>query len=121
MTGQASARFFDPTKLAKIADGLVVAIAVSVPWSTSATSILLVLWLIALIPTLAWRDLSRELLSAAGGLPIALFVLGAVGMAWADVTWHERFGGLDGFVRLLAVPLLMTQFRRSDGGTRVLI
>src|SRR5665213_24385 len=112
---------FDRTKLAKIADCLVIAVAVSVPWSTSATSILLVLWLIALIPTLTWSDFRRELLSAAGGLPVALFLLGAIGMAWADVTWHERFGGLGGFVRLLAIPLLMAQFRRSDGGTRVLI
>jgi len=119
MTG--IARIFDRTKLAKIADYLMIAVAVSVPWSTSATSILLVLWLIALIPTLDWHQVRRELLSAAGGLPVALFLLGAVGMAWADVTWHERFGGLGGFVRLLAIPLLMVQFRRSDGGTRVLI
>ena len=42
-------------------------------------------------------------------------------MVWADVTWHERFGGLGGFVRLLTIPLLMMQFRRSDGGTRVLV
>jgi hypothetical protein len=34
-------------------------------------------------------------------------------MLWADVSWTERLGGLDGFVRLLAVPLLLTQFRRS--------
>jgi hypothetical protein len=119
MTG--IARIFDRTKLAKIADYLMIAVAVSVPWSTSATSILLVLWLIALIPTLDWHQVRRELLSVAGGLPVALFLLGAVGMAWADVTLHERFGGLGGFVRLLAIPLLMVQFRRSDGGTRVLI
>ncbi|MGC1695988.1 MAG: ligase, partial [Pseudolabrys sp.] len=98
-----------------------IAVAASVPWSTSATSILLVLWLIVLIPSLAWSDLRRELLSAVGGLPVALFMLGAVGMAWADVTWHERWGGLDGFVRLLAVPLLMAQFRRSERGYSVLI
>ena len=63
----------------------------------------------------------RELATAVGGLPVLLFLLGAVGMAWADVTWHERLGGLDGFVRLLVIPLLMVQFRRSDGGHRVLI
>ena len=39
------------SRLTKIADGLAVAVAVSLPWSTSATSILLVLWLITLIPT----------------------------------------------------------------------
>ncbi len=109
------------SRLTKIADGFAVALAVSLPWSTSTTSILLVLWLIALIPTLAWSDVRRELTTAVGGLPVLLFLLGAVGMAWADVTWHERLGGLDGFVRLLVIPLLMAQFRRSDGGHRVFI
>ena len=121
MTSSSVANLFDRPRLAKFADCLMVAVAASVPWSTSATSILLVLWLIVLIPSLAWSDLRRELLSAVGGLPVALFMLGAVGMAWADVTWHERWGGLDGFVRLLAVPLLMAQFRRSERGYSVLI
>ena len=109
------------SRLTKIADGLAVAVAVSLPWSTSATGILLALWLIALIPTLTWDDVGRQLTTAVGGLPVLLFLLGIVGMAWADVTWHERLGGLDGFVRLLVIPLLMAQFRRSDGGHRVLI
>lgn len=109
------------SRLTKIADGLAVAVATSLPWSTSATGILLVLWLIALIPTLTWSATRRELTTAVGGLPVLLFLLGVVGMAWADVTWHERWSGLDGFVRLLVIPLLMAQFRRSDGGHRVFI
>jgi O-antigen ligase len=109
------------SRLTKIADGLAVAIAVSVPWSTSATSILLVLWLIALIPTLTWSDVRRQLTTAVGGLPVLLFLLGAVGVLWADVTWHARWGGLDSFAKLLVIPLLMAQFRRSDGGHRVFI
>ena len=108
-------------QLGKIADYLAVAVAVSLPWSTSATGILLALWLIALAPSIMWSDLRRELLTAAGGLPVVLFLLGAVGMLWADVTWHERWGGLDGFVRLLVIPLLIVQFRRSGGGNRVLV
>ncbi|HEX5213146.1 MAG TPA: O-antigen ligase family protein [Pseudolabrys sp.] len=108
-------------RFAKAANCLAIAVAVSLPWSTSATSILLVLWLIALIPTLDWSALRGQLTSAAGGLPVVLFLLGALGMLWADVAWHDRLGGLDGFVRLLTIPLLMTQFSRSDGGRRVLI
>ena len=42
-------------------------------------------------------------------------------MLWADVAWHARWGGLDGFAKLLVIPLLMAQFRRSDGGHRVFI
>jgi O-antigen ligase len=111
----------DRARLTKIADGLAVAVAVSLPWSTSATGILLVLWLIAFIPTLTWSDVRRQLTTAVGGLPVLLLLLGVVGMAWADVTWHARWGGLGGFVRLLAIPLLMAQFRRSDSGRWVFI
>ena len=77
----------DRARLAKIADGLAVAVAVSLPWSTSATSILLVVWLIALIPTLEWSDLRRELLTAVGGLPVLLFLLGVArnGLGGCDV------------------------------------
>jgi O-antigen ligase len=121
MSTLSTASLLNRTRLGKIADGLAVAVAVSIPWSTSATSILLVGWLIALIPTLEWRDLRSQLTTAVGGIPVLLFLLGAVGMTWADVTWHERWGGLDGFVRLLVIPLLITQFRRSDAGYRVLV
>jgi O-antigen ligase len=121
MVGLSIAGQFDRTRLAAVADWLVVAVAVSLPWSTSATSILLVLWLLALIPTLEWADVRRELVTPAGGLPVLLFLLGALGMVWADVTLLERGMGLDSFFKLLIIPLLMVQFRRSDNGTRVFI
>jgi O-antigen ligase len=108
-------------RLTVAADWLAVAVAVSLPWSTSATSILLVLWLIALTPTLQWNALRGQLTTAAGGLPVLLVLLGALGVIWADVTWHDRLGGFGGFVRLLTIPMLMTQFARSDGGRRVLV
>jgi O-antigen ligase len=100
-------------RLAQIADGLVTAVAVSLPWSTSATAILIVLWLIALVPTLDAASVRREVSSAAGGLPVLLWLLGAVGMLWADVSWSERIAGLSGFHKLLFIPLLLAQFRRS--------
>ncbi len=108
-------------KLMRIADGLMVAVAVSLPWSTSATGILLVLWLLAIIPTLEWSDVRRELMTPTGGLPVLLFLLGVLGMAWADATLIERWKGLDGFFKLLVIPLLMAQFRHSVRGTRVFI
>ncbi len=99
--------------LARAADVLVAAVAVVLPWSTSATAILIVLWLIALVPTLDAAAVRRELLSAAGGLPVLLWFLGAIGMLWADVSWSERAAGLSGFHKLLVIPLLLAQFRRS--------
>jgi len=102
--------------LARIADGLVVAIAIALPWSTSATSVLAVLWVFALLPTVRWADLRQELVTPAGGLPVLLVVLGLLGMLWADVTLFERWKGFDSFAKLLAIPLLLLQFRRSERG-----
>ena len=107
--------------LGLIADGLAAAVAVSLPWSTSATSILIVLWLFALVPTLDPAALRREILSAAGGLPVLLWALGAVGMLWADVSWSERIAGLSGFHKLLLIPLLLAQFRRSAQANWVIL
>jgi O-antigen ligase len=121
MAGSAIAKAFDRQRLAGAADWLAGAVAVSLPWSTSATSILVVIWLLALIPTLTWPGMRRELTTAAGGLPVLLVLLGALGMLWAEVPWQARLGGLDGFVKLLVVPLLIVQFRRSDKGERLLI
>jgi O-antigen ligase len=99
-------------RLSDAADVLAAAVAVSLPWSTSATSILIVLWLIALVPTLDPAAVRREVMSAAGGLPVLFWALGALGMLWADVGWHERIAGLSGFHKLLVLPLLLAQFRR---------
>ena len=67
----------------------------------SATSILLVLWLITLLPTLDVAVVRREVETAVGGLPVLLWLLAAVGMLWAEVSWAERIHGLGGFHRLL--------------------
>jgi O-antigen ligase len=116
-----ASKFFGREHLSRIADGLVVAVTVSLPWSTSATGILIVLWLLAFIPTIDMTTLRRDVLTWAGGLPVLLWLLAVLGMLWADVTWSERFGGVDGFNRLLVVPLLLAQFRRSEHGRLVLI
>jgi hypothetical protein len=108
-------------RLQRIADVLAVAVAASLPWSVSATSILVVLWLLTLIPTLEISALRRALLLPAGGLPVALVLLGVVGMAWADVSWADRLHGLNAFAKLAVIPLLMVQFRRSDWGPWVLV
>jgi O-antigen ligase len=102
--------------LPRIADGLAVAVAASLPWSTSATGILTVLWLLATLPTLSVAALRQEILSAPGGLPVLLAILAAAGMAWADVAMGERLHGLESFLRLTLIPVLFVQFRRSDRG-----
>src|SRR5262245_34812950 len=107
--------------LGQVADGLVVAVAVSLPWSTSATAILIVLWLLAFVPTIDAAALRRELLSPTGGLPVMLWGAGALGMLWADVSWSERIAGLSGFHKLLVIPLLLAHCRRSAQGQWVIL
>jgi hypothetical protein len=46
---------------------------------------------------LIWPAVRRELVVPAGGLPVVLWCLGVLGMAWADVDWHARFAGLESF------------------------
>jgi len=111
----------DRRALEALADWLAVAVAVSLPWSTTATGILVTLWLLAVLPTLDVAAVRRELATAAGGLPVVLWGLASLGLFWADVSWSERLGGYAPFNRLLVIPLLLAQFRRSDHGMRVLV
>jgi hypothetical protein len=108
-------------RLSTTTDWLAVAVAASLPWSTSATAILVVAWLVVAIPTLDWPALRREVMTPAGGLPVLLVLLGVVGTVWADAPWLERWKGLDSFCKLLVIPLLFVHFRRSVRGRCVFI
>jgi hypothetical protein len=92
-------------RLTRVADALAIAVAVALPWSSSAVSALL-----------TFRDVRQEAATAAGGLPVVLVAVAALGMIWADVGWGERLGGLDSFVKLLMIPILLAYFRRSERG-----
>ena len=110
----------DHAFLSQLADWLVVLVAITLPWSTTATGICIAAWLVVLLPTLDVASVRRELTSAPGGLPVVLWCLGLIGMLWAGVDWTERFQALAGFHRLLIIPLLLVQFRHSDHGNRVI-
>ncbi len=121
MNTHVSTGVFDRARFADAADWLAVAVAASLPWSTSATGILLVLWLIAVLPTLDFAAVRREVMTPAGGLPVLLWAFAALGMLWADVEWRERLAGLGAFHKLLVIPLLFAQFRRSGRGLWVVL
>jgi hypothetical protein len=116
MTDTFISRAADRVRLGPVAEWLAVGAVAAMPWSTSISQILIVIWLVALIPTLDVAALRREVQSAAGGLPVLLWLLGLVGMLWADIPWAERFAGLGGFNKLLLIPLVLAQFRRSGRG-----
>jgi len=114
-------RVLDGRALQPVADWLAVGVAVALPWSTSATATLIVLWLLAVLPSLDLAAIKRELLTPAGGLPVVLWALATLGLAWADISWAERLAGYSSFHRFLVIPLLLAQFRRSEHGMRVLV
>lgn len=109
------------TNLPRLADWLVVALAASLPWSTSLTSIFAVLWLLTVLQTLSNEDYRRAFARPAGYLIVALAGFAALGIVWATVPWHDRLDGLNTFLRLLCIPLLFAQFYRSDRAYAVMI
>jgi len=116
-----SASLWGRENFARHADWLAVAVAACLPWSTSATLTFSFLWLAALAGSLRVDDLRRELATAAGALPVALWLMAAAGLLWATAPWPERLDGLASFHKLLAIPCLLAQFRRSPHGARVLV
>jgi O-antigen ligase len=121
MNGTLTATLFDRARLARMADALALAVVVSLPWSTTATMIFIVLWVATLLPTLDLAAVRRELSTPAGGLPALFWLLAVIGILWAEVPLRERLGGLDSFHRFLVIPLLLAQFRRSGNGRTILI
>ncbi|MGZ5854139.1 MAG: O-antigen ligase family protein [Xanthobacteraceae bacterium] len=112
---------FAGVRLTRIADWLAVATAVSLPWSTSATGILVALLVFAILPTLD-RQSSQGLSSqAAVVLPLALVAYALIGTLWSEAEWPARFSGLAPFVKLLVIPLLLFHFRRTGAAEPVFI
>jgi O-antigen ligase len=109
-----AARLSVRERLARTSDVLAAGVAASLPWSTSAASILIGLWVLFVLPALNWRTVFAALKSPAGGLPVLLWALGSLGMLWAHVSWAEAFAGHDSFHKLLLIPLLLARYR--DGG-----
>ena len=92
----------------------------SVPFSTSATSILVPMLAVMAIPILAWPDLRAEIARPRSGLPILLAVLGIIGLLWSEVNWHDRINGVDSFIRFLLLPIFAAYFQRSGLGLKAL-
>src|SRR5262245_9482558 len=109
-------RLVDREGLARAADWLAMAVAASLPWSTSASGILIAVWLLVLLPTLNLQALRNTLVMPAAALPVALVGLGLIGMTWGDVDIMERFNSIKTILHLLAIPVLFIQFRSSTRG-----
>lgn len=103
-----------------IADYAAMALAAVLPWSTSGTAIVSVVYVIAALGALEWRGFRETLRSPAAFVPILLVALFAAGMLWAtEIDWRARLHGVNPMVRLLVVPLLFYHFQRSARGLHV--
>jgi O-antigen ligase len=106
--------------LSRAGDWLVAAILFTLPWSTAATSALIVCWVVVALLTLDFFKVFSSLSTPAVILPILLVMLAALGILWAEVPWFERLEGLQPFLKLLLIPLLMIHFSRSQAGLLML-
>jgi O-antigen ligase len=106
----------DRAQFVRIADGLAITCAIALPWSTSAVTVIVPLWLIALIPTIDVAKLRCSLTTPAGSFPILFCLVAAVGMLWSDAPWAERARDVVPFLRLLVIPLLLMQFSTGKKG-----
>ena len=111
----------DPAARLQNVDLLAILIAILLPWSTSGVGIAIVLWVVALIPTIEPRALWWSLGRPASWLPIAFFVLALAGMLWSDGAWFEREQALTPTAKFLLLPLLIYHFGRTDRGVKVFI
>ncbi|UFW53614.1 MULTISPECIES: O-antigen ligase family protein [Bradyrhizobium] len=105
--------------LGRAADVLVVLIAASLPWSTTAPSIFVGFWLLAVTPTIDWRDYAREFARPAFALPFAFLLLALVGMPWSDGAWPDRLHAVKPVAKLVLIPPLIYHFGRSERGLQV--
>ena len=94
--------------------------AASLPWSTTAVSVFMLLWLIVLLPTIRWPAFYKALRAPASYLPLAFFALAFAGLFWTVDGWPVGFQGLLPVAKLLAIPLLLYHYERSERGHWVL-
>lgn len=106
----------DRRRWREAADWLAVASVASLPWSTSATGILVAVWAVAALGVLTRDNLRRGMRVPAFSLPAALVGLAALGMLWSEAPFDEQLAGLVSYVKLLAIPVLMIQFSESRRG-----
>ena len=108
----------DPTIRSRNVDILAAMTAAALPWSTTAAAVLMALWLVALGPTIDWREFRDGLTHPASALPLAFVALATVGILWSDGSWSASLHGLKPVAKLLVIPFMLYHFQRSRHGPR---
>ncbi|WP_244558943.1 O-antigen ligase family protein [Bradyrhizobium brasilense] len=102
-------------------DTLIALATASLPWSTTALAVFMLLWLVAVIPTIDWEQFVLDLARPSFALPIALVALAVIGVAWSETSWAERLQGIKPLGKLLLLPFLLGYFQRSQRGLWVFL
>lgn len=102
--------------LIRAADVLAALIAASLPWSTTAPSIFVGIWLLVVTPTIDWRDYARKFAQPAFALPLAFLLLALLGVLWSDGAWADRLHAIKPVAKLVLIPALLYHFGRSERG-----
>ena len=108
-----------PATWSTAADIAAILLALSLPWSTTLVAVFAVLMLTAMVPFMDVDALLRSLKRPIAAVPIALFVLAAVGTSWSPAPWGERLYAVGPTVKLLMLPILFYHFERSKRGQSI--
>jgi O-antigen ligase len=111
----------DPAAWSMTVDIFVILIAFSLPWSTTLVAIFAAAILVSMGPFLDVRAFLQSLKRPICALPIAFFVLAAVGTLWSDAPWGTRLYAIGPTAKLLMLPVLFYHFERSARGIQVFI
>jgi O-antigen ligase len=111
----------DPAAWVMAADIFAVLTALALPWSTSLVAIFVLCWLGTAAWTLDYRVYFASLKRPICFLPIAFFVLAAVGTLWSDASWAARLYAVGPAAKLLVLPGLFYHFERSTRGMWVFV
>jgi O-antigen ligase len=103
-------------RLVRLADGLAIAVAVTLPWSVTASGIAIALWLIVVLPITDWSLLRRSLVLPAVALPLLLVLIAGAGVAWSEAPPLDQFGSFKIFARLAIIALLIAHFQQTERG-----
>jgi hypothetical protein len=110
----------DPAAWSTTVDVFVILIAFSLPWSTTLVAIFAAAILVSMGPFLDVRAFLQSLKRPICVLPIAFFVMAAVGTLWSDATWGARLYAIGPAAKLLMLPVLFYHFERSARGVLAL-
>ena len=112
-------RWHDPAAWIETSDFFLVLVALSLPWSTSLTSIFTVAVLVTMAPFFDANAFGQSIKRPASIFPVALFALAVLGTLWSDAPWGGRLYAVGPAAKLLMVPLLFYHFERSSRGVQV--